>query len=113
MPSLEGEERAFQEKRVKDLLDAANEQQTRLDPGQAQSESPGPNLGARHKPSGHHHTEGSSSHETSGRSGEGSQDRRSQRPSEHTSSRRRGDEDSDSTCEVPCPGRTQIGRAHV
>ncbi|KAE8789474.1 hypothetical protein D1007_36365 [Hordeum vulgare] len=32
MPSLEGEERAFQEKRVKDLLDAANEQQTRLDP---------------------------------------------------------------------------------
>ena len=38
MTSLEGEERAFQEKRVKDLLDAANEQQTRLDPGQAQSE---------------------------------------------------------------------------
>ncbi|KAE8812776.1 hypothetical protein D1007_10104 [Hordeum vulgare] len=33
MTSLEGEERAFQEKRVKDLLDAANEQQTRLDPG--------------------------------------------------------------------------------
>ncbi|KAE8773757.1 hypothetical protein D1007_53943 [Hordeum vulgare] len=32
MPSLEGEERAFQKKRVKDLLDAANEQQTRLDP---------------------------------------------------------------------------------
>ncbi|KAE8783760.1 hypothetical protein D1007_42740 [Hordeum vulgare] len=43
MPSLEGEERAFHEKRVKDLLDAANEQQTRLDPGQAQSKSPGPN----------------------------------------------------------------------
>ncbi|KAE8799923.1 hypothetical protein D1007_24619 [Hordeum vulgare] len=35
MPSLEGEERAFEEKLVKDLLDAANEQQTRLDPGQA------------------------------------------------------------------------------
>ncbi|KAE8820016.1 Endoglucanase 3 [Hordeum vulgare] len=32
MPSLEGEEHAFQEKRVKDLLDAANDQQTRRDP---------------------------------------------------------------------------------
>ncbi|KAI4976506.1 hypothetical protein ZWY2020_050113 [Hordeum vulgare] len=33
MASLEGEERAFQEKRVKDLLDAANQQHTRFDPG--------------------------------------------------------------------------------
>ncbi|KAE8776270.1 Endoglucanase 3 [Hordeum vulgare] len=32
MPSLEGEKRVFQEKRVKDLLDAANEQQSLLDP---------------------------------------------------------------------------------
>ncbi|KAE8811768.1 hypothetical protein D1007_11298 [Hordeum vulgare] len=32
MPNLEGEERAFQGKRVKDLLDTANEQQTRLYP---------------------------------------------------------------------------------
>ncbi|KAI4967945.1 hypothetical protein ZWY2020_010302 [Hordeum vulgare] len=32
MTSLEGEERAFQEKRVKDLLDAANKHHTRLDP---------------------------------------------------------------------------------
>ncbi|KAE8800652.1 hypothetical protein D1007_23899 [Hordeum vulgare] len=32
MASLEGEERAFEEKRVKDLLDAADEQHTRLDP---------------------------------------------------------------------------------
>ncbi|KAE8807405.1 Endoglucanase 3 [Hordeum vulgare] len=32
MPSLEDEERTFQEKWVKDLLDAANEKQTRLDP---------------------------------------------------------------------------------
>ncbi|KAI5016728.1 hypothetical protein ZWY2020_006579 [Hordeum vulgare] len=31
MPGLEGEERVLQEKRVKDLLDAANEQQTLLD----------------------------------------------------------------------------------
>ncbi|KAE8772285.1 Endoglucanase 3 [Hordeum vulgare] len=31
MPSLEGEERILQEKRVKDLLDAANEQQSLLD----------------------------------------------------------------------------------
>ncbi|KAE8819371.1 endoglucanase 3 [Hordeum vulgare] len=49
--SLDGEERAFQEKWVKDLLDTANKQRTRLDPGQAQSESPGPNSGARHNPS--------------------------------------------------------------
>ena len=84
MPSFEGEERAFQEKWVKDLLDAANKQQTRLDPGQAQSKSPGPNSGARCNPSGQHHAEGSSSHRTSGRRGEGSQDRRSQRQSEHT-----------------------------
>ncbi|KAE8794019.1 Endoglucanase 3 [Hordeum vulgare] len=35
MPDLEGEERALQEKRVKDLLDAANEQQAQLYPGQA------------------------------------------------------------------------------
>lgn len=53
MLSLEGEERAFQEKRVKDLLDAANEQQTRLDPSQAQSESPGPNPRAHRNPSVH------------------------------------------------------------
>ncbi|KAI4981628.1 hypothetical protein ZWY2020_022120 [Hordeum vulgare] len=46
MASVEGEERAFQEKRVKDLLDAANQQHARLDPSQAQSESPGPNSGA-------------------------------------------------------------------
>ncbi|KAE8809510.1 hypothetical protein D1007_13932 [Hordeum vulgare] len=51
MATLEGDERAFQEKRVKDLLDAANRQHTRLDPGQAQSESPGPNPGARRNPS--------------------------------------------------------------
>ncbi|KAI5015220.1 hypothetical protein ZWY2020_056610 [Hordeum vulgare] len=36
MPSLEGEERVLQEKRVKDLLDTANEQQSLLDPGDAQ-----------------------------------------------------------------------------
>ncbi|KAI5021702.1 hypothetical protein ZWY2020_058432 [Hordeum vulgare] len=106
MPSLEGEEHAFQEKRVKDLLDAANEQQTRLDPGHAQSESPGPNPGARRNPSGHHRAEGSSSHRTSGRRGEGSQDRRSQCQSEHTSSRRRGGDESDSVYEVPRPRRT-------
>ncbi|KAE8802892.1 hypothetical protein D1007_21326 [Hordeum vulgare] len=35
MASLEGKERAFEEKRVKDLLDATNEQHTRLDHGQA------------------------------------------------------------------------------
>ncbi|KAE8816959.1 endoglucanase 3 [Hordeum vulgare] len=51
MASLEGEERAFQEKRVKDLLDAANQQHARLDPSQAQSESPGPNSGGRRNPS--------------------------------------------------------------
>ncbi|KAE8810363.1 endoglucanase 3 [Hordeum vulgare] len=51
MASLEGDERAFQEKRVKDLLDAASQQHTWLDPGQAQSESPGPNPGARRNPS--------------------------------------------------------------
>ncbi|KAE8815106.1 Endoglucanase 3 [Hordeum vulgare] len=102
MRSLGGEERAFQEKRVKDLLDAANENQTRLDPGQAQSESPG----ARRNPSGHHHTEGSSSHRTFGQRSEGSQDRRSQRQSEHTLSRRRGRDESDTACEVPLPGRT-------
>ncbi|KAI4987834.1 hypothetical protein ZWY2020_028592 [Hordeum vulgare] len=79
MSSLEGEGFAFQEKRVKDPLDAANEQQTRLDPSQAQSESPGPNPGARRNPSGQHHAKGSSSHRTSGRRGEGSQDRRTQR----------------------------------
>ncbi|KAI5000295.1 hypothetical protein ZWY2020_004884 [Hordeum vulgare] len=106
MPSLEGEERAFQEKRVKDLLDAANEEHTRLDPGQAQSESPGPNPRARCNPSGHQQAEGSSSHRTSGRKGEGSHDRRSQRQSEHTLSRRRGDDESDSLYEVPCLGWT-------
>ncbi|KAI5007022.1 hypothetical protein ZWY2020_046970 [Hordeum vulgare] len=57
MASLDGEERAFQEKQVKDILDAANKQQTQLDPGQAQSESPGPNSGARRNPSGQHHKE--------------------------------------------------------
>ncbi|KAE8773711.1 hypothetical protein D1007_54016 [Hordeum vulgare] len=51
MAILEGEERAFQEKRVKDLLDAANQQHARLDPSQAQSESRGPNSGARRNPS--------------------------------------------------------------
>ncbi|KAI5015614.1 hypothetical protein ZWY2020_057004 [Hordeum vulgare] len=61
MASLEGEERAFQEKRVKDLLDTANQQHARFDPGQAHSESPGPNSGARRDPSGQHHAEGSSS----------------------------------------------------
>ncbi|KAE8805826.1 endoglucanase 3 [Hordeum vulgare] len=99
MPSLEGEERAFQEKRVKDLLDAANEQQTRLDPSEAQSKSPGPNLGARRKPNGHQRAEGSSSHRISSRKREGSHDRRSQRQSEHTSSRRCGDDESDSVYE--------------
>ncbi|KAI4990594.1 hypothetical protein ZWY2020_038957 [Hordeum vulgare] len=84
MASLEGEERAFQEKRVKDLLDAANQQHAWFDPGQAQSESPGPNSGARRNPSGQHHAEGSSSHSPSRWRGEGSQDRRSQRQSEHT-----------------------------
>ncbi|KAI5015667.1 hypothetical protein ZWY2020_057057 [Hordeum vulgare] len=79
MPSLEGEECAFQEKRVRDLLDAANEQQTRLDPGQAKSESPGPHPGARRNPGGHQQAEGSSSHRTSDRKGEGIHDRRSQR----------------------------------
>ncbi|KAI4996066.1 hypothetical protein ZWY2020_041164 [Hordeum vulgare] len=99
MPSLEGEERTFQKKRVKDHLDVANEQQTRLDPGQAQSESPGPNPGARRNPSGHQHAEGSSSHRTSCRKGKGRQDRRSQRHSKHTSSRRRGGDESDSVYE--------------
>ncbi|KAE8791262.1 Endoglucanase 3 [Hordeum vulgare] len=46
MASLEGEECAFQEKRVKDLLDAANQQHAWFDPGQAQSESPGPTWSA-------------------------------------------------------------------
>ncbi|KAE8808562.1 hypothetical protein D1007_14950 [Hordeum vulgare] len=99
MPGLEGEERVLQEKRVKDLLDTANEEQTWLHPGQAQSESPGPNPGARHNPSGHHQPEGSSSHRTSSRKGEGSHDRRSQRQSEPTSSRRRRDDESDSVYE--------------
>ncbi|KAI5000681.1 hypothetical protein ZWY2020_010640 [Hordeum vulgare] len=57
MASLEGNERAFQEKRVKDLLDAANQQHARFDPGQAQSESLGPNPGACRNPSGQHHAE--------------------------------------------------------
>ncbi|KAE8788196.1 hypothetical protein D1007_37799 [Hordeum vulgare] len=35
MPSLEGEERVLQEKWVNNLLDAANEQQSLLDPGHA------------------------------------------------------------------------------
>ncbi|KAI4972806.1 hypothetical protein ZWY2020_003731 [Hordeum vulgare] len=88
MPSFEGEERSFQEKRVKDLLDAANEQQTRLDRDQAQSESPGPNPGARRNPSGHHHAEGSSSHRTSDRKGEGSKQRSA--PEQLASRRPRG-----------------------
>ncbi|KAE8821028.1 40S ribosomal protein S5-1 [Hordeum vulgare] len=46
MLGLEGEERVLQEKRVKDLLDGANEKKTRLEPSQAQSESPGHNPGA-------------------------------------------------------------------
>ncbi|KAE8779565.1 hypothetical protein D1007_47404 [Hordeum vulgare] len=99
MPGLEGEERALQERRVKDLLDASNEQQTQLDPSQAQSESPGPNPGARRNPSGHHQAEGSSSHRTFGRKGEDSHGRRSQRQSEPTSSRRRKDDESDSVYE--------------
>ncbi|KAI5014843.1 hypothetical protein ZWY2020_056233 [Hordeum vulgare] len=78
MASLEGEERAFQEKRVKDLLDGANQQHARFDPGQAHSESLGPNLGARRNPSRQHHAEESSSHRPSGWRGEGSQGRRSQ-----------------------------------
>ncbi|KAE8796516.1 hypothetical protein D1007_28504 [Hordeum vulgare] len=96
MESLEGEERAFQEKRVKDLLDAANQQHVRFEPGQAQSESPGPNSGARRNPSGQHHAEGSSSRRPSGWRGEGSQDRRSQRQSKHTSGLRRGGDEGDS-----------------
>ncbi|KAI4989941.1 hypothetical protein ZWY2020_038304 [Hordeum vulgare] len=96
MASLEGEERAFEEKRVKDLLDAANQQHAWIDPDQAQSESPGPNSGACRNPSGQHHAEGSSSHRPSGWRGEGSQDRRSQRQSEHTSGLRRGDDEGDS-----------------
>ncbi|KAE8775996.1 DNA mismatch repair protein Mlh1 [Hordeum vulgare] len=93
MPDLEGEERVLQEKRVK-----------------AQSESPGPNPRACHKPSSGHQAEVSSSHCTSGRKGEGSQDRRSQRQSEPTSSRLRrdGGDESDLVYEVPCPGRTHI-----
>ncbi|KAI5011791.1 hypothetical protein ZWY2020_013928 [Hordeum vulgare] len=106
MLGLEGEERVLQEKRVKDLLDAANERQTRLDPGQAHAESPGPNSGARRNPNVHHQAEGSSSHRTFGRKGEGSHDRHSQRQSEPTSSRRRGEDESDSAYEVPRPGRT-------
>ncbi|KAI5016516.1 hypothetical protein ZWY2020_006367 [Hordeum vulgare] len=94
--SLEGEERAFQEKRVKDLLDATNQQHARFDTGQAQSESPGPNSGARRHPSGQHHAEGSSSHCPYGCRGEGSQDRRSQCQSEHTWGLRRGGEKGDS-----------------
>ncbi|KAI5014695.1 hypothetical protein ZWY2020_056085 [Hordeum vulgare] len=96
MESLEGEERAFQEKRVKDLLDTANQQHARFDPGPAQLESPGLSSGARRNPSGQHHAEGSSSHRPSGWSGEGSQDRRSKRLSEHTSGLRRRGDDSDS-----------------
>ncbi|KAI4988647.1 hypothetical protein ZWY2020_035887 [Hordeum vulgare] len=106
MPSLEVGERAFQGKQVKDLLDTANEQQTWLDPGQAQSESPGPNPRACRNPSGHQQAEGSSSHRTSGRKGEGNHDMRSQRQSEHTSSRCRGDDENDSVYELPRPGRT-------
>ncbi|KAE8796800.1 Endoglucanase 3 [Hordeum vulgare] len=108
MESLEGEKRAFQEKRVKDLLDAANQQHTRLDPGQAQSESPGPNPGARRNASGQHHAEGSSSHRPSDRRGEGSQDRRSQCESEHTSGLRRGGDEGDSECEILHPRRTHV-----
>ncbi|KAI4999789.1 hypothetical protein ZWY2020_004378 [Hordeum vulgare] len=105
MPSLEGEERAVQEKRVKDLLDAANEQQSLLDPGQAQSESPGANPGARRNPSGRHHAEGSSSPRTSGRKGDGSHDKHSLRQSEPSSSRRRrdGGDEGDLVREVPPP----------
>ncbi|KAI4994875.1 hypothetical protein ZWY2020_034778 [Hordeum vulgare] len=106
MASLEGEERAFQEKCVKDLLDAANQQHTRFDPGQAQSESPGPNLGARRNASGQHHAEGSSSHRPSGWRGEGSQDRRSQRQSEHTSGLSRGGNEGDSEYGDIPPRRT-------
>ncbi|KAI5000375.1 hypothetical protein ZWY2020_004964 [Hordeum vulgare] len=108
MASLEGDERAFHQKRVKDLLDAANQQHIRLDPGQAESESPGPNPGARRNPSGQNHAEGSSSHRRADRRGEGSQDRRSLRQSEHTSGlRRRGDE-GDSECEILPPRRTNV-----
>ncbi|KAI5008825.1 hypothetical protein ZWY2020_009873 [Hordeum vulgare] len=108
MASLEGDERAFQEKRVKDLLDAANQQHARFDPSQAQSESPGPNPGARRNPSGQHHAEGSSSHRPSGRRGEGSQDRRSQRQSEHTLGLRHEVDEGDSECEILPPRRTHI-----
>ncbi|KAE8793743.1 Endoglucanase 3 [Hordeum vulgare] len=100
MTGLEGEEHVLQEKRVKDLLDAANEQHTWLDPSQAHSEYPGPNPGAPHNPSGHHQAEGSSSHRTSGRKGEGSYDRRSQCQSEPTSSLRRRDDESNSVYEA-------------
>lgn len=108
MVSLEGEERAFQEKPVKDLLDAANQQQARFDPGQAQSESPGPNPGARRNPNGQHHAKGSSSHRPSGRRGEGSQDQRSQRQSEHTSGLRRGGDEGDLEFETLPPRRTHV-----
>ncbi|KAI4987114.1 hypothetical protein ZWY2020_019914 [Hordeum vulgare] len=106
IPSLEGEERVLHEKRIKDLLDAANEQQTRLHPSQGQAEPPGPNPGARRNPGGHHQAEGLSSHHTSDRKGDGSHDRHSQRQSDPTSSRRRGDDESDSVYQVPRPGRT-------
>ncbi|KAI4973279.1 hypothetical protein ZWY2020_028987 [Hordeum vulgare] len=113
MPSLESEERVLQEKRVKYLLDAGNEQQSLLDPGHAQPVSLGADLGAHRNPNGRHHAEGSSSHRTSGRKGEGSQDRHSLRQSKPASGRHRRDAgyEGDSVREVPPPRRWEGANA--
>ncbi|KAE8819897.1 Endoglucanase 3 [Hordeum vulgare] len=113
MPSLEGEERVLQEKRFKDLLDAANEQQSLLGPGHAQSVSPGADPRAHRNPSGRDHAEGSSSCRTSGWKGKDSQDMRYLCQSEPTSGRHRRDagNEGDSVCEVPPPRRREGANA--
>ncbi|KAI5007870.1 hypothetical protein ZWY2020_008918 [Hordeum vulgare] len=83
MDALEGEERARQEKHVKDLLVVANEQRGHLVPDHAFSVSPHFNYEGYQVPSGCQPAQHSSSPHSSGRRAEGSRGRRSQHFSEH------------------------------
>ncbi|KAE8775483.1 hypothetical protein D1007_51991 [Hordeum vulgare] len=83
MDTLEGEERVRQEKHIKELLAAANDQQERLDPDHGFSVSPGFDYEGYQIRSGRQQAQHSSSPHGSGWKAEGSRSRRSQRWSEH------------------------------
>ncbi|KAE8788237.1 hypothetical protein D1007_37723 [Hordeum vulgare] len=74
MDALQGEERVRQEKCVKDLLTAANEQQDRLDPARAFSVSPAFDIEGYDVPNDRQQAQHSSSHRKSDQKAEGSRE---------------------------------------